>query len=250
VLNEVDEAARLRIPIIPVKLEHCEAPFGYRHVQAADLSDWRGEQNHPEWIEVRDGARAAIAGRALGARVQPQSMHEPPPPRSRKKQSGGVNVASLAFAAMMGFGGWIAWREFAPDMTPTERASPVSQTAPPSTEQEEPAWDEENWRNPRGVRRNDDLPEEVRFLGRDDVRGVFRRTRGSGWVERNSEAGFAGYYRQRSAEGGKIELYDRRRDLWALIDLDDREIWIKSAGEDRYSTRYRIAEIEHARETP
>src|SRR5262249_54807390 len=61
VFNEVDEAQRMQHPIIPVQLEACTIPLGYRHVQAADLTGWRGEADNPEWIEVRDAVQAALS---------------------------------------------------------------------------------------------------------------------------------------------------------------------------------------------
>jgi len=76
--------------------------------------------------------------------------------------------------------------------------------------------------------------------GANRVVGVFRRTRDGAWIERNTEAGRAGRYRTRRADAESIELYDPQRDLSVLIDLEARQILIKSAGETDYQPRYRI----------
>ncbi len=98
VLNEVDEAQRMRRPIIPIQIEPCAIPLGYRHVQCADLSQWRGDPNHPEWREVLDGVHAALAGKRIGGAV-PNRSGRPPAPR---RGAGGMLFAAAGLAAVLG----------------------------------------------------------------------------------------------------------------------------------------------------
>ena len=261
VLNEVDEAARLQIPIVPLKLEPCDAPFGYRHIQAADLSNWRGEANHPEWREVLGAVRGAIAGRRIGGTAPIAPTHKTPHWRARR------NVfAALALTALLVGASYLARHEPPPapseeaaftdvaaeaspeaeaegmeasppeDSPPEGAAEPIPDEAPaePEPAPEEAAADEANIDavDAGAIHR-------VAFVG-VGVRGTFQHTRGDAWVERNSEAGQAGHYRALRAQGDEIDLYDAARDLWVRIDFGAGLIWVKNAGEHHYHRRYRI----------
>lgn len=48
--------------LIPVMLDPTPAPFGFGEVQGADLSGWRGDPNHPEWLRVQRAVEAALGG--------------------------------------------------------------------------------------------------------------------------------------------------------------------------------------------
>lgn len=232
-LNEVDEAARLGVCVIPVMLERCEAPFGYRHVQAADLTNWRGDAGHPEWREVLEAARAAVTGRRV-SRVTPRRTPDVRLQRtSRGMSSMLLSVALLAAA----FVGWRYLNGAQPPVAPP--SAPVAETAPPPAAEESPPT--RPWRARRaeeGVH-----VEMVSFVGSNGVRGAFRRTRGDLWVERNSEAGRAGFYHVNSASSDAIVLHDSERELHVRIDLEARVISIRSRGEERYYPRYRIVAV-------
>jgi formylglycine-generating enzyme required for sulfatase activity len=47
VLNEADEGRRRNI-LVPACIAPIEIPLGFRRIQAADLSDWKGKPDHPE----------------------------------------------------------------------------------------------------------------------------------------------------------------------------------------------------------
>ena len=51
VLNEADEGRRRNI-LVPVCIDSIDIPLGFRRVQAADLSGWKGEPDHPELINL------------------------------------------------------------------------------------------------------------------------------------------------------------------------------------------------------
>ena len=251
-LNELDEAQRLGVPIIPVMLEPCEAPLGFRHVQAADLSDWRGEPNHPEWREVAASVRAALAGRRIHSATAPAVSKKPV--KRRAKAGGGASVLMAALFAVAAWGAWHWVETHAGAAVEVADARPLEppQTPPPQAEAEQaeaaPVEPErvEPTRYRDHARAHDRRAEMWRraeafpYQGEDGVRGVFRRTRGPVWVERNSETRGADYYRLARRDEGSIELHDERRDLWARIDLDAGEIAIKEAGAEAYEPRYRL----------
>ena len=61
----VREEARMgRSKLIPAKLDVAEAPFGFGDVQAADLSQWGGDYNHPQWGRFANAVFAKARGSA------------------------------------------------------------------------------------------------------------------------------------------------------------------------------------------
>jgi hypothetical protein len=69
------EEGRQRGVLIPVLLEPVRAPAGFRQVQAADLSQWTGSAQHPEFRSLVFAVRSLVQiARATG-----QSAAPPPP---------------------------------------------------------------------------------------------------------------------------------------------------------------------------
>jgi uncharacterized membrane protein YhaH (DUF805 family) len=79
----VREEARMgRGKLIPARLDASEAPFGFGDVQAADLSQWTGDPNHPEWRRFADAVFARARGGTAPPPPQPQaSGWQTPPPQ-------------------------------------------------------------------------------------------------------------------------------------------------------------------------
>ena len=89
----VREEARMgRTKLIPAKLDVAEPPFGFGDVQAADLSHWAGDYNHPEWGRFANAVFAKARGSAPQAAAAPVS-----PPQSSGWQQPQSNQSS---------GGW------------------------------------------------------------------------------------------------------------------------------------------------
>jgi uncharacterized membrane protein YhaH (DUF805 family) len=65
--------------LIPALIDGAPAPFGFGEVQAADLSGWQGNPNHPEWTRFANAVRQAAGMEAAPARPRPAPM---PPPMS------------------------------------------------------------------------------------------------------------------------------------------------------------------------
>lgn len=93
----VREEARMgRSKLIPAKLDVAEPPFGFGDVQAADLSHWGGDYNHPEWGRFANAVFAKARGNAPttpppAPQEQPQpaaSGWQVPPAQQQQQQSG------------------------------------------------------------------------------------------------------------------------------------------------------------------
>jgi len=88
----VREEARMgRTKLIPAKLDASEPPFGFGDVQSADLSQWGGDYNHPQWGRF---ANAVFAKARDGAAPQPAPPPPPAggwqaPPQQQQPQHGG-----------------------------------------------------------------------------------------------------------------------------------------------------------------
>jgi len=93
----VREEARMgRSKLIPAKLDVAEAPFGFGDVQAADLSQWGGDYNHPQWGRFANAVFAKARGSAApqpaaAPQASPQQQaggwQAPPPPPPLHHQS-------------------------------------------------------------------------------------------------------------------------------------------------------------------
>ncbi len=75
----VREEARLgrdKGVLIPAMIDASQAPFGFGEVQGANLADWNGDAEHPNWRRFVEAVRSAAA-REAPPRVQP-AMSAPP----------------------------------------------------------------------------------------------------------------------------------------------------------------------------
>ena len=70
VLNEASDA-RTRDRLVPVLLDPVTPPLEFRHLQAADLSGWKGDSADPQFIGLHKGVSAIL-----------RQSYGPPPPRS------------------------------------------------------------------------------------------------------------------------------------------------------------------------
>jgi hypothetical protein len=60
-VREEARMGREKAKLIPVLLDGTPAPFGFGEVQAADLSAWTGDQNHPDWVRFSRAVYATAA---------------------------------------------------------------------------------------------------------------------------------------------------------------------------------------------
>lgn len=78
----VREEARLgrdRGLLIPAMIDASQAPFGFGEVQAANLADWRGDADNPNWRRFVEAVRAA-ASREAPVRPAPMTPPRDPAP--------------------------------------------------------------------------------------------------------------------------------------------------------------------------
>ncbi|WP_167755613.1 DUF805 domain-containing protein [Vitreimonas flagellata] len=99
-VREEARMGREKAKLIPVLLDGTPAPFGFGEVQAADLSAWTGDQNHPDWVRfsraVYATARGADAPLPPPAAPQPQAAWSAPPPAAAPAWSDPRAAASSA----------------------------------------------------------------------------------------------------------------------------------------------------------
>ena len=77
------EEARERGALVPITLEPVKPPAGFRQVQAADLSQWTGSSQHPEFRMLLSAVRTLVeAARADEARPHADSSPIEPAPQA------------------------------------------------------------------------------------------------------------------------------------------------------------------------
>lgn len=117
VLDEAKASQQMGKSVMPVMLERCTVPLGWGQMQAADLSDWNGAMDHPEWddfvTEVRrllalpdqqtatqqPAAQAAPAPAFAAPRVQPTAKPQQRALPTRMLAMVGGGLAALAVVA-------------------------------------------------------------------------------------------------------------------------------------------------------
>jgi hypothetical protein len=68
------EEARVRGVLVPVMLEPVQPPAGFRQLQAADLSQWAGAREHPEFRALVRAVQSLVA---MAARDEPSKAGQP-----------------------------------------------------------------------------------------------------------------------------------------------------------------------------
>lgn len=81
--------------LIPAMIDSSQAPFGFGEVQAANLSSWNGEAEHPDWRRFMEAVRSATNHTAPAAAPRPQPAmsappraHTPPSAPAKEKKGG------------------------------------------------------------------------------------------------------------------------------------------------------------------
>lgn len=70
--------------LIPVMIDNSNPPFGFGEVQSANLADWQGEADHPNWRRFVDAVKrfADTQPTPRAPEPPPRSAPPPPPPQS------------------------------------------------------------------------------------------------------------------------------------------------------------------------
>ncbi|MEJ0060683.1 MAG: toll/interleukin-1 receptor domain-containing protein [Terricaulis sp.] len=257
VFNEVDEAQRMKLPMIPVQLEACNIPLGYRHVQAADLTAWRGDPSNHEWLEVRDGVRAAIAGKAVGGATTARRAAAPAPAPVKEKSGGmgGVLVALVAIL-VLGGGGYAAWRMMASPQAAQEGAVvETAATAPLTSPQDDGGQESAGTDGPATIAIGEPNPATpppaplapprvVHFGGGGEQLGSFRNEGNGVWGEYRLNGERAFEFRTARETATKTEIYDESRQVWIEIDYAANAINLHVGDNTPYQQQYLITSVD------
>lgn len=257
VFNEVDEAQRMKLPIIPVQLEACNIPLGYRHVQAANLVDWRGDANNPEWHEVRDAVRAAIAGKPVGGATTARRAATPAPAAPAKSGGGGASllIGIVVLAALAGIGVYF-WTQIGP--RPTQIAStetPAAMMAPPApaapapvTDLDRRTFDNPNFTPPatRDIPIVIDAARVSRFTFGDaeNPLGEFRHGQGDQWAEFNAAGENTYNFVRMQTQDNVMTMNDPTREVWLQFDFARRQVLYRQGLQGEFQTLYFIYTID------
>jgi uncharacterized membrane protein YhaH (DUF805 family) len=93
----VREEARMgrdKAKLIPALIDGTSAPLGFGEVQAADLSAWQGQANHPEWTRFAHAVYAAARG---GDAPQPGAQSAPPPAYAPQPSGAGETLSPIGY---------------------------------------------------------------------------------------------------------------------------------------------------------
>jgi len=153
----VREEARLgrdKSVLIPVMIDSVQPPFGFGEVQAANLSNWNGAPDDPNWRRFVD----AVSNFAKGAAPRPSAQAMPTPPRTAPQPTysapaaqqrkgvpvwawiaGGVAAVVVLLVAIGAILSGAKPTEFAAGQTPqTAAGAPAPAQQPPATTAEDP----------------------------------------------------------------------------------------------------------------
>lgn len=106
----VREEARMgrdKAKLIPALLDNSQAPFGFGEVQAADLSTWNGDPNHPEWRRFAGAVQNAVGAPTQAAPQPPPQAIPPqaqPQPAAAPWTAAPVQAAAPSSAALSPIG--------------------------------------------------------------------------------------------------------------------------------------------------
>lgn len=97
--NFVKEEAQLALDagkLLPVKVDECDPPVGFRRMHAANLAGWRGDGAHPQFRALVGEIRRRLDAGASA----PAAPRRPPPPTPAPTPSRGFNPAVLVAVAV------------------------------------------------------------------------------------------------------------------------------------------------------
>jgi len=151
----VREEARLgrdKGVLIPVMIDASQPPFGFGEVQAANLSSWSGETEHPNWrrfvdavatftkAEPRPAPQAAFSTppRAQQAHTSPSPAASPPPAEAKKGLPVWVWIAGAVVATVVVLGIIGSMVPSDPPQTAQVQPATGAVVTPPATGGEDP----------------------------------------------------------------------------------------------------------------
>ena len=104
-VREEARMGREKAKLIPAMLDASPMPFGFGEVQAADLSSWSGQSDHPQWRRLAQAVYGAVRGADApmpAPQAAPQQHYAPPPPPPPQAQPLYTQSAAPASGAPAG----------------------------------------------------------------------------------------------------------------------------------------------------
>lgn len=95
--------------LIPVSIDSAQPPFGFGEVQAANLANWNGEADHPNWRRFVDAVQNAARQERPAPQPAPLPRTAQPPATPPQQQSGWSAPPPQAAAALPKKGGVPVW---------------------------------------------------------------------------------------------------------------------------------------------
>jgi hypothetical protein len=105
VVDEADEGKRRRI-LVPVLLDACEPPMGFRQIEGVNLTDWRGDASHREFQNLVASVAGLVRDGRVEMPVRPNFNASVMPPRKASYAPFLIGAAALV-AAGLALNAWV-----------------------------------------------------------------------------------------------------------------------------------------------
>jgi TIR domain len=117
VQQEADDANERGI-LIPVLIEEVTPPFGFRHIQAADLADWKGEEQSEPFQRLTASITALVVSSHLKTNQERTPLEEIVTDNSEVPGSFGVPITLLSILVLAGISVLLPTRLFTSGWAP------------------------------------------------------------------------------------------------------------------------------------
>lgn len=120
---EAEEGLRRRI-LVPATIESATVPLGFRRIQAADLTGWKGEASHPEFRKLSEAIEGCLGQRPRAEKAP--EVHQAPLVVLAKPKFSPLLAIGLILVAFVMLGGIVLFYS----RTSTVGSAPEATTSP------------------------------------------------------------------------------------------------------------------------
>ena len=124
---------------LPIQIADDLPPMGFRRIQAADLRNWNGNAQDPQWRLLITEIANLVGGKDVAAPPVasiPAAQAIPPPPATHAAATPGANKSVLIVAALVGVviavGGFVGWALWHAAPQPVTAPAAHVEQAPPA----------------------------------------------------------------------------------------------------------------------
>ena len=100
------ESGRDRSSLVPVSLDGCLPPLGFRQFQAVDMTHWKGKASEPGAQAVLNAVRHLVSGEALPDMPRPLMARAAPAPSASRRTMGLAALVAVVAVALAGLFIW------------------------------------------------------------------------------------------------------------------------------------------------